>query len=183
MADEGIVSAPGTVRMERLLPGPIERVWSYLTDPAKRALWLAPGRMELRPGGRVDLRFQGDPAGRGEIPPPGFHSQQACGCGPDGALCGRVVACEPPHRLVFTWNEPGPDGSEVAFLLEDEGSAVRLRLTHRRLPDRETMIGVAGGWHARLDLLRDRMTGSAPAPFWPALERLEAAYATRIPRD
>ena len=23
---------PGTVRLERLLPGPVERVWAYLTD-------------------------------------------------------------------------------------------------------------------------------------------------------
>ena len=29
-----------TVRFERLLPGPIERVWEYLTDGDKRATWL-----------------------------------------------------------------------------------------------------------------------------------------------
>ena len=31
------------VRFERLLPGPIERVWSYLTDSEKRGKWLASG--------------------------------------------------------------------------------------------------------------------------------------------
>ena len=32
-----------TVRFERLLPGPIERVWEYLTDSDRRATWLAAG--------------------------------------------------------------------------------------------------------------------------------------------
>ena len=35
--DYGVVTAPDTVKIERMLPGPIERVWAYLTDPAKRA--------------------------------------------------------------------------------------------------------------------------------------------------
>jgi len=30
------------------LPGPIERVWEYLTDPDKRARWFAGGPMEPR---------------------------------------------------------------------------------------------------------------------------------------
>ena len=47
-----------TVRMERLLPGPAERVWEFLTDPDKRALWLAGGPMELRLGGAVELHFR-----------------------------------------------------------------------------------------------------------------------------
>jgi uncharacterized protein YndB with AHSA1/START domain len=30
---------PGEVRIVRLLPGPIERIWDYLTVPEKRARW------------------------------------------------------------------------------------------------------------------------------------------------
>jgi hypothetical protein len=30
-----------TVRFERLLPGPIERVWDHLTDPDLRQTWMA----------------------------------------------------------------------------------------------------------------------------------------------
>jgi len=51
----GVVTEPGTVRFERLLPGPIERVWSYLTESDKRRTWLASGEMELQVGGRVEL--------------------------------------------------------------------------------------------------------------------------------
>ena len=47
----------GTVRLERLLPGPIERVWAYLTESDKRATWFASGPFELRVGGKADLHF------------------------------------------------------------------------------------------------------------------------------
>ena len=45
-ADFGIVSGAGTVRFERVLPGPVERVWAYLTESDKRAKWLAAGELE-----------------------------------------------------------------------------------------------------------------------------------------
>ena len=47
MDEYGVKTAPDTLRIERTLPGPIERVWTYLTDPAKRATWFARGPMEL----------------------------------------------------------------------------------------------------------------------------------------
>lgn len=37
MNARGVVIAPGTIRFERLLPGPIERIRDYLTEPDKRA--------------------------------------------------------------------------------------------------------------------------------------------------
>ena len=43
--------APATVRIERILPGPVERDWTYLTESDKRRQWFAAGPMELRPGG------------------------------------------------------------------------------------------------------------------------------------
>jgi DNA-binding transcriptional ArsR family regulator len=52
MNDYGVVTEPGTVRLERVLPGPIERVWAYLTESVQRRKWLAVGPMELRVGGR-----------------------------------------------------------------------------------------------------------------------------------
>ena len=46
-----------TVRFERLLPGPIERVWQYISDGEKRAKWLAGGSTELAVDGVVNLEF------------------------------------------------------------------------------------------------------------------------------
>ena len=37
MSEYGVVLESGAVRFERLLPGPIERVWSYLVEGEKRA--------------------------------------------------------------------------------------------------------------------------------------------------
>ena len=36
----GVVTATRTVRIERVLPGRIERVWEYLTDANLRGTWL-----------------------------------------------------------------------------------------------------------------------------------------------
>jgi uncharacterized protein YndB with AHSA1/START domain len=55
MSEYGIVTEAGAVRFERLLPGPIEHVWAYLTQSDKRGTWLAAGPMDARVGGRVDL--------------------------------------------------------------------------------------------------------------------------------
>ena len=44
-----------TVRFERLLPGPIDRVWAARTDGDPRATWLAGGSTDLRVGGKVEL--------------------------------------------------------------------------------------------------------------------------------
>ena len=71
MDDYGKVIAPGTVRLERLLPGPIERVWDYLTDSQKRGMWLAAGAMELRVGGRVEHIFRNGALTENDDPPPG----------------------------------------------------------------------------------------------------------------
>ncbi len=57
MTGSAASTEPGTVRLERVLHGPIERVWAYLTEPEKRAKWLAGGPMDLRVGGKVELMF------------------------------------------------------------------------------------------------------------------------------
>jgi uncharacterized protein YndB with AHSA1/START domain len=39
----GALIEPTTVKIQRLLPGPIERVWAYLTESDLRRQWLAAG--------------------------------------------------------------------------------------------------------------------------------------------
>lgn len=43
MSEYGELLGESTVRFERLLPGPIERVWRFLTESDKRAQWLCGG--------------------------------------------------------------------------------------------------------------------------------------------
>ncbi|MEQ8750919.1 MAG: hypothetical protein RIC52_14200 [Amphiplicatus sp.] len=47
MSDHGQRIDKMSIRFERLLPGPIERVWAYLTEPEKRAEWFAGGVTEM----------------------------------------------------------------------------------------------------------------------------------------
>ena len=39
----GVLTEPATLKIQRLLPGPIERVWAYLTESDLRRQWLAAG--------------------------------------------------------------------------------------------------------------------------------------------
>ena len=51
----GALIEPATVKIARLLPGPIERVWAYLTESDLRRRWLASGVMELKVGAPFEL--------------------------------------------------------------------------------------------------------------------------------
>ena len=53
MNEYGELLDESAVKFERLLPGPIERVWSYLTEGDKRARWLCGGDVEAAVDGHV----------------------------------------------------------------------------------------------------------------------------------
>ena len=180
MNDFGIVTAPDTVRIERLLPGPIERVWAYLTEPGKRRTWLAGGPMELHEGGAMELVFHNAELQRDadDVPSP-----KHAGNAGDIRSPGRVTVCEPPRRLGFTWDEGDGTHSQVLFELTAHGPEVRLVLTHSGLASREMLVGVAGGWHTHLGVLAARLSGEPLPPFWSTVERLEGEYEARIPAD
>lgn len=55
-----------------------------------------------------------------------------------------------------------------------------LTLTHRRLPDRDTLLKVSAGWHAHLDVLAARASGAPAGQFWEAWLRLKDEYETRL---
>jgi len=178
MSDYGIVPEAGTVRFERVLPGPIERVWAYLTDPEKRGKWLASGPMELRVGGAVELRFRhADLSPHQEKTPERYKSYEN-----GTSLRGRITRCDPPRLLSYTWGE-GTDDSEVTFELTPQGGDVRLVLMHRRLSGRAATVNVAGGWHTHLAVLVDHLSGREPRPFWSTHARIEGEYERRLAAD
>jgi uncharacterized protein YndB with AHSA1/START domain len=166
----GTSPAQATVRLERMLPGPIERVWAYLTDSEKRKTWLAAGAFDLRVGGKADLHFD--------------HSQITSEKAPDehkSGHCsgGTITRIEPPRLLAFTFGSAGPE-SEVTFELKPEGKGVLLVITHVRIANRNTMVGVAAGWDAHIAILEDRLNGEPPRPFWSNHARLKKEYEARL---
>jgi uncharacterized protein YndB with AHSA1/START domain len=167
----GTLIEPATLKIERLLPGPIERVWAYLTQSELRRRWLAAGAMEMKVGATFELVWRNDeltdPPGRR---PPGFSEEHR--------MQSRIIALNPPRKLVIAWGT----GSEVSFELAPQGRDVLLTLIHRRLPDRATTLMVGAGWHAHLDILVARAMGKEPEqPFWDGWNRLKADYDRRIP--
>ena len=173
MSDYAVLQSPDTLRFERLLPGPIERVWAYISEPEKRRLWLAGGTADLVPGGNVELVFRHRELSNGEAPPERYAKYDK-----EISLHGVVIKCEPPRLLSHTW---GDDKSEVTFELEPRGERVLLTVTHQRLKDRGAMLSVASGWHAHLGVLVDRLEEHELRPFWPALATLADEYETRLP--
>ena len=174
MSAYGVVLESGAVRFERLLPGPIERVWSYLTESEKRGQWLASGSFDLRVGGRAEMLFKHSEITE-EAPPEAYREVHEKGV----RSTGTITRCEPPRVIAFTWGGGCEPESEVEFELVPKGDKVLLVLTHRKLTSKAEMTSVSGGWHLHLGLLEDLLTGSKPRGFWSRFKALDAEYAAR----
>ena len=166
-----------TVRIERTLPGPIERVWQYLVDSDLRSQWLASGEIEPRVGGRVDHVWRNNALTQGDAPAPAKYAHIA----DEARMQGRVTEYDPPRALAYTWGEDASTSSEVRYELTPQGDEVHLVLVHRRLSP-ESFNSVAAGWHTHLDILVARMTDTVPEGFWRQHTRLEREYAARLPQ-
>jgi len=165
----GVLTEPATLTIERLLPGPIERIWSYLTESDMRRKWLASGTMEQKPGANFTLTWRNDELSN----PPGKRPE---GFSDEHSMESRVIEIDKPRKLVFTFGQ-----GEVTITLATQGEDVLLKLVHTRLPERAVMLKVAAGWHAHLDVLAARASGKDPEPFWDHWLELKDEYDKRIP--
>jgi uncharacterized protein YndB with AHSA1/START domain len=170
----GEFPAPGTVRLVRLLPGPIDRVWDYLTVPEKRARWICGGALEQRPGGTVEFAMQHKNLAPDETPPAKYAHVQD----PGVTFEGRVLRCDRPHLLEFTF---GDDNSIVTFELTPQGEHVLLVLTHRAMgAELPELPNYSSGWHTHLSLLSAELAGQPRPPFWATHRRLVEYYQARL---
>ena len=170
----GQITLPGEVRFARLLPGPIEQVWAYLTDPVKRQTWLASGAMEAQVGGKVELEFFHSKLSPGEKPSPEYSDFE------DGhKMEGVLLHYQAPRVLAFTWGG-GAQKSEVTIELKPHGKQVQMVLTHRKLLDREQIESVSGGWHVHLMFLIAVLEKRKPPLFWATHAKMKGEYAKRL---
>jgi uncharacterized protein YndB with AHSA1/START domain len=157
MSDHGQLHKETMVRFERTLPGPIERVWDFLTSSEHLGKWLVAGTIEPREGGAVNLG--------------------------EGHIRGVVTQWQPPRRLTYTWNVFSPGETISAYPesyltleLEPRGEQVLLTLTHRPilLPEFEgrTMMG----WHTFLTQLVALAEGREAEPQSELMERHRVLY-------
>jgi uncharacterized protein YndB with AHSA1/START domain len=152
--------APG-VRFWRRLPGPIERVWAHLTDPAKLGGWYDAGStIEPREGGAVALN--------------------------GGHIRGVVTQWRPPVKFAHTWNVLSPGESVSAYPesyltleLAAEEADVALTLTHLPVLDRFEPQN-AMGWATFLDILEDTVRGRELQPRRAYMERNAGVYGVDL---
>jgi uncharacterized protein YndB with AHSA1/START domain len=91
----GALIAPATLKIERLLAGPIERVWAYLTESDLRRQWLAAGQIEMKGGTPFEFVWRNDELSN----PPG---QRPPGFGDEHRMQSRNIEFDPPRRLAIT---------------------------------------------------------------------------------
>lgn len=176
MSEYGELLDKSTVRFERILPGPIERVWSYIVESEKRRKWLCAGDIGAGDGANVDMHFHNESLSRSEdieIPEKYAHMPR------EMSFSGTVTQWDPPHAVAHTWNFED-ESSEVCYELEEVGDKVRLVLTHRKLETPRTVLDVSAGWHTHLDILVDVLGEQEPKPFWKTHSALEDEYTERL---
>ncbi|WP_320672449.1 SRPBCC family protein [Patulibacter defluvii] len=137
-----------TDQIERdvLIAAPPERVWALLTEAEHLGRWFgdAGAEIDLRPGGRLTLRWQ-----------------------EHGSVAGEVVAVEPHRRFVFRWapyRDPGGvepvegNSTLITFTLAAEGDGTRVRVLESGFdaldcsPEQrlENLRGNTEGWQLEL---------------------------------
>jgi uncharacterized protein YndB with AHSA1/START domain len=166
----GALIEPATLKIQRVLPGPIERIWAYLIDGELRRKWLAAGVMDMKIGAPFEFVWRND-----ELNDP--PSARPADFPEEHRMQSRITELDPPRKLSIAWKNSG----DVTFQLEPKGEDVLLTLIHRRLPDRSTLLKVSAGWHMHLDILVARATSNEPAPFWDGWSRLQKEYDQRLP--
>lgn len=163
----------GTLVFERLLPGPIERVWAYVVDGQKRAKWFTAGDIPSVAGAVFTMTFD-HTALSGEIAPDDYKAMRQ-----PISFESRVISINAPHHVAFDFSEEDYIGI-VSIDLQPFGDKVLLRLTHENPIVRRGIIGYFNGWHTHLLMLEDTVLGRTPRPFWTHHARVKAEYEAKF---
>lgn len=129
--------------IERSFNADIEDVWISVTDPASLARWIGPWEGDAGPGKSV--RFQ-------------MAFEQ------DAPWCDATIeACDPPHRLVVTLNDPG-GAWKLELSLSRRGQSTVLTFVQHEV-DPASAGDIGPGWEYYLDRLVAARSGAALPEF------------------
>jgi uncharacterized protein YndB with AHSA1/START domain len=131
-------------RIERdiLIDAPIDVVWEVVTEPEHIRGWFSDAvELELRPGGKLALHWEGH-----------------------GTVDGEVQRVEPPYFFSFRW-AVGDGLTLVEFSLAADGERTHLTVVETGFADlpgsdderREHFDGHTRGWELELGHLRDHV--------------------------
>lgn len=129
---------PGQIKalMQRSYDHPPRSLWIMLTDPERLPQWLAPGTIELKPGGAVRLDF----VDSGTV------------------IDSKVTAIEPMRLLEYSWSGPGEPLRPVRWELAADGDGTQLKLA-LGVPEGEDAGRACAGWEAHLEMLAAALEG------------------------
>ncbi|MFG1998175.1 SRPBCC family protein [Spirillospora sp. NPDC048911] len=138
------INGEPTLRFERRLKHPPEKVWRAVSDPAEMAAWFpAKVEAELRPG--APMRFT-------------FPEEAVV----DGTWDGEVLEVDPPRVFMFRWN-----ADVLRFELLPDGDGCLLVFTQTIGGGIVGKLGAgrtAAGWDTCLDELAGRLDGRTVTP-------------------
>jgi len=121
-----------TLEKELFIKASPQRVFQALTTKEDLERWfLVKAEVDVRPGGAIRFEW-----------------------GPGMVEVGKILVCEPPHRLSYSWEGFAAGPTTVTFELTGENDGTRLRLTHTGIGKGEDWdryyTSVKSGWSAHL---------------------------------
>ncbi|MBV1906506.1 MAG: SRPBCC family protein [Pseudomonadales bacterium] len=127
-------------RLERFLPHTQLSVWAMLTQSEKLSEWLAPGDIELRQGGSVNLNFSDS----GTI------------------IDSKISKLKVPSLLEYSWSGPGDALRPVCWEISTTAKGCLLSIS--LVESEQDITKSCAGWEAHFMMLDAALEGS-PIPF------------------
>lgn len=110
--------------------------WKLLTDPASFVQWLAPGTIELRQGGAVNIDF---------------HDSGV-------TIASHVLEFEPERVLAYSWSSGKDPERPLRWQLDDDPAGVKLSLTVHT-PANEDPGKACAGFEGHLEMFGAALEG------------------------
>ena len=164
--------APDTIRLERLLDAPPERVWDYLTKAELRKSWFMGGD-DTPESGPFELHIDHDNLSDDDVPYPDDYAKSK------GARMSETVLRYEKPRLLETTFGSGNNGI-VTYELRPEGDRTKLTIIHRGIVSSTGVQDFGGGWNSHMTVLQERLAGRSIADFWALHRRSRAAVADTL---
>lgn len=128
------------ISKKKTLHHPIDRVWSFLTEPSQLN-WLGDSELELKEGGSVKFTIQGK------------------------EFSGEILTVQEPINLAYSWNDPSHDFTSYVWwkLLEQKNSTL-IELEHSGFKGVRGILSsysYQGFWNKRLKMLQKALESAS----------------------
>lgn len=135
-----------SLEVRRVINAPRDRVYAAWTDPAQLRQWFGPENVQTRnlvADARVGGKFQWD-----------LTNPE----GEEMTVVGEYRELQPGRKIVFTWKWQDDEDWErresiVTVEFSDCDGGTEVRLTHERLPSKESRDRHSEGWTSLLEKL------------------------------